>query len=318
MKGKKISVGFSGSTEDLEKILNLSEELSSVYTGGLAGKIAGGRPDYLKSLDTIEKNGKLAHAREVKYEIALNAPCGLESKENKSWWEDIIRYLKELEMCGVDYIIASHPFIMQAVKENTDMKVVASTICEAATVRSAMYYESIGADVIIPSMNINYNIEVLEQMRDSLEHASLRIMVNEHCLGDCPWRRFHHNHYAHHNEEFEYHVNCKSMFYKNPYLILTNNYIRPEDIHRYETITNEFKIVGRLKPIDTLVRIIQAYSKEEFKGNSVELTDLGLAKYFSIPNDQLDGLFDKKIRCNKVCKNCGFCMELWDLITKSA
>lgn len=318
MKGKKISVGFSGSSEDLEKILDSSEELYSVYTGGLAGKIAGGRPDYLNALDVLEKNGKLAHARGVKYEIALNAPCGLESKENKPWWEDIISYLKELEACGVDYIIASHPFIMQAVKENTGMQVVASTICEVTTARSAMYYESIGADVIIPSMNANYDMESLERMRDSLQHASLRIMVNEHCLGDCPWRRFHHNHYAHHNEEFEYHVNCKSLFYKNPYLMLTNNYIRPEDIHRYEKITNEFKIAGRLKPIDELVKIIQAYSKEEFSGNSVELTDSGLANHFNIPNEQLQGLFDKKIHCNKICKDCGYCIRLWESIKRSA
>ena len=318
MKDKKISVGFSGSSEDLKKILEASEDLFSVYTGGLSGKIAGGRPDYLSSLDELKRNSELAHSYGVNYEIALNAPCGLESKENKQWWASIIEYFKEIESCGVDYIIASHPFIMQAVKENTNMKIVTSTICEITTARSAMYYESMGSDVIIPSMNANYDMEALEQMKNCLKKASLRIMVNEHCLGDCPWRRFHHNHYAHHNEELEYHINCKSLFYKNPYLMLTNNYIRPEDIHRYEAITKEFKIVGRLKPINELVNIIQAYSKEEYRGNSVKLTDLGLAEHFNIPNEQLSDLFDKKIHCNKICKDCGYCIELYEAITKNS
>lgn len=318
MKDKKISVGYSGSTEDLERILNSSEYLYSVYTGGLAGKIAGGRPDYLKSLDVLEKNSAMAHSHGVKYEIALNAPCGLETKENKQWWDDIKSYLKELEACGVDYVIASHPFIMQAVKENTNMMIVASTICEITTARSAIYYETIGADIIIPSMNVNYNMEALEQMKGSLNKATLRIMVNEHCLGDCPWRRFHHNHYAHHNEELEYHMNCKSLFYKNPYLLLTNNYIRPEDIHRYEKITNEFKIVGRLKPTDDLIEIIQAYSKEQYEGNSLKLLDLGLSKHFCIPNGQLEGLFHKKMHCNKICSECGYCTELYESIRNLA
>ena len=309
---KKISVGYSGSEEDMDKLLASSDCLYSIYTGGLAGKIAGGRPHYLKSLDTLAQKCEKAHKIGVKYEIALNAPCGLELKSNKEWWDDIKRYLRELEDCGVDYIIASHPFIMQSVKENTDMKVVASTICEIMTPRAAEYYESLGADVIIPSMNVNFDLETLEVMGNNLKNATLRIMVNEHCLGDCPWRRFHHNHYSHHNEEFEYHVNCKTQFLNNPYLLLTNNFIRPEDLKRYEKITCEFKIVGRLTPIDDLIEIVKAYTNESYDGNSVKLFDLGLSKHFYISNASLDQLFEKKAACDKLCHSCRYCMNLWE------
>lgn len=314
MEKKEISVGYSGKSEDLDLLLSSCHQLFSVYSGGLAGKIAGGRPLYLNNLDSLASNCEKAHKKGVKYEIALNAPCGLESRTNKEWWEDICNYLKELEQCGVDYIIASHPFIMQTVKDSTNMKVVASTICEIMTARSAVYYEKIGADVIIPSMNANFNLKALEEMKSALTSAKLRIMVNEHCLGDCPWRRFHHNHYAHHNEEFEYHVNCKTTFYKNPQLLLTNNYIRPEDIQNYEKITSQFKIVGRLNPIQDLIEIIQAYEKESYDGNCVKLFDLSLMNQFNIPNKMLDGLFERKVTCNKICDQCGQCLKLWNEI----
>jgi collagenase-like PrtC family protease len=314
----RLSVGYSAGAGDLQRLLEASDCIFSVYTGGLAGKIAGGRPQYLTELDTLKKNIAMAHERGVRFEIALNAPCGLESKSNTGWWQEIRDYLRQLEECGVDYIIASHPFLMSLVKEHTKMKVVASTICEITTVRSALYYEEIGADVIIPSMNVNYDLQVLHGMRSKLKNAGLRIMVNEHCLGDCPWRRFHHSHYAHSNEERDYHMQCKTMFLKKPYLLLTNNFIRPEDIRNYLDITHDFKIVGRLVPVDDLVSRIKAYSEGTYEGNSVELVDSGLAKIFNIPNNKLDGLFEHKKRCDRICNECGYCIDLYDGILKKA
>lgn len=318
MEDIRLSVGYSAGPDDLERLLDASDCLHSVYTGGLAGRIAGGRPQYLSELDTLKESVKLAHEKGVKYEIALNAPCGLEPKSNTAWWQDIRDYLKQLEACGVDDIIASHPFLMKLVKETTGMKVVASTICEINTVRSALYYEEIGADVIIPGMNANYDLKTLEGMRSKLKNAALRIMVNEHCLGDCPWRRFHHNHYAHSNEERDYHFQCKTRFFTKPYLFLTNSFIRPEDLGNYLHITRDFKIVGRLVPLPDLLARVKAYSEGAYEGNSIELVDSGLAKHFYIPNLELDGLFAKKKQCGRLCDDCRYCIDLCGRILQRA
>ena len=305
-----LSVGYTANIENLKRILDCSENIASVYTGGLAGKISGGRPDYLQELDTLRKCVGLSHDRGVLCEIALNAPCGLQPKSNTGWWDGIREYLSELEDCGVDYVIASHPFLMKLVKEKTGMKLVASTICEIATARAAAYYEDIGADIIIPSMNVNYEMEALRRMKSNLKRAKIRIMLNEHCLGDCPWRRFHHNHYSHSNEELDYHFNCKTQFLTKPYLLLTNNAIRPEDLINYFDITHDFKIVGRMVPIEDLLSRIKAYSRGQYDGNYVSLFDSSLSRHFNIPNDALDGLYAHKINCSKLCEDCGYCMEL--------
>ncbi len=310
------TIGYSGGIENLSKLLDFSSRIETVYTGGLKNKIAGGRPQYTETMSSIEEQVKYAKDRNIFFEIALNTPCGVEERTNKSWWKDVKDYLKDLEMCGVDGIVVSHPFLLEEVASYTKMKIIVSTICEITTVRSALYYEAMGAEVIIPSMNVNYNLDVLRDMKKNLKEASLRIMVNEHCLGDCPWRRFHHSHYAHSNSEVDYHLHCKKVFMKYPERMLTNNVIRPEDIHNYFDITDDFKIVGRMVEMDVLLKQIKAYEEQKYEDNYVDLCDASLAPKIYIQNSGLSDLFEHKNKCDKVCERCGYCKKLYDRYSK--
>lgn len=313
----KLSIGYSGTYEDLQKMLDITDKIGSVYTGGVAGKIAGGRPQYIEKINDLKESIKLAHANKVDFEIALNTPCGIEPKSNKIWWDDTKDYLERLENIGVDRVILSHPFMMELAKRYTNMQVVASTICEITSVRSALYYEMIGCDIIIPSMNANYSMDVLKDIKRSLKKSKIRLMMNEHCLGDCPWRRFHHNQYAHHNDEIDYHMKCKTLMLMNPSLLLTNNVIRPEDIKSYSGITDDIKLVGRLVPIDDLLNRIKAYSDGKFSGNYIELFDSNLSKNLYIDNEKLDSLFEHKTTCKKICEQCNYCKKLYEKSMKN-
>lgn len=304
------SIGFNGNKRDLDRILSTGAQIESVYSGGLVNMIAGGRSQYADSIEQLTEVISFAKKEGVKYEIALNSSCGLHQKSDSQWWEKISDYVKALEYSGVDRIIASHPFIISLIKAKTSMEIVASTICEITEPRMAAYYEDLGADIIIPSMNVNYNLDKLNKIKRILKKARLRIMLNEHCLGDCPWRRFHHSSYAHGNYEFDYHVNCKKKFLQNHYLVLTNNCIRPEDMHNYFNITNNFKIVGRLVDIDLLIDRILAYQNQSYTGNYVNLSDENLSKVIYIPNKVLKNLFEHKSRCDFICDECEYCKEL--------
>jgi collagenase-like PrtC family protease len=312
------SVGYSGGLINLNKLILSSSKIKSVYTGGVINKIAGGRPQYSNSLNELSQEVELANINNIDFELALNSPCGIEDKSNIDWWKDIRKYLKDIEKCGVNGIIASHPFIMEEVKAQTNMKLIVSTICEVTNSRTAMYYEKMGADIIIPSMNVNYNLEQLNCIKKSLSRASLRIMVNEHCLGDCPWRRFHHNYYAHSKggKNDHYSAHCSRLMIKSPYLLLTNTAIRPEDLTKYMEITTDFKIVGRMIPIEKLVEIVTAYSKGYYNGNYVSLLDTGLSRIFYIDNNLLNDLFFHKIKCKNNCNECTYCIELYKMCSK--
>ncbi len=311
------AIGFNGKLNDLKQIINTGANIESVYSGGLPNIIAGGRPQYANSIDELKECISLAHEKKILYEIALNTPCGVNDKTDKKWWQEVEDYFKLLEDCGVDRVVISHPFLINLVKSKTNMEVAVSTICEVTEPRMAKYYEEMGADILIPSMNINFKLDKLSAIKQTLKNTKLRVMLNEHCLGDCPWRRFHHSHYAHSNYEIDYHMNCKRKFMKSPYLNITNNCIRPEDMIRYKDITDNFKIVGRLVSISTLVERISAYSSQTYKGNYINLSDEKMADIIKIPNYELNEIFDMKSRCDFNCDECKYCSKLYDRITKT-
>lgn len=228
----QLSVGFNGKKDTLLKIINSSNKVGDVYTGGLSGKIYGGRFQYEDSYEKIKENIEICHKHGITLSITLNSPSGVPEKSDKIWWDDIANYLCELESIGVDKVICSHPFLISLAKEKTNLIVVASTIAEISNVRSALYYEELGADIIVPSVSINHDLKELILMKDNLQHATLKILVNEVCLGNCPYRRFHHAHLSkanHRNYDIDYTSSCTKKYLDNPYLFLTNNVIRPED-----------------------------------------------------------------------------------------
>ena len=313
----RFCVGYSGKFDDLRKIIAASPKVTSVYTGGLTGRIAGGRPSYMDTFDELARQVGYAHENGVEVELALNAPGNVPDGTDKAWWDNLTRYLTDLEQTGVDSLIVSHPLIMGQIKSKTRLKLSVSTICEIKTARSALYYEKMGGDVIIPSMNANLDMESLRLMKKSLSRAKLRIMVNERCLGDCPWRTAHFSQNSERgsNQTYsydQYYLNCHRMFYENPWLLLSNNAIRPEDLTHYEDITLDFKIVGRLAPVEDTLARIRAYADGNFDGNFVRLLISQFKNIIHIPNKSLDGLIEKKFTCNKVCDTCQYCKNLFE------
>ena len=259
------------------------------------------------------------HDKNARLAVTLNSPCNVPPLSEKQWWENVKNYLKHLESIGVDTAIIAHPFIMALAKENTNLSVAASIICDVNTPRGALYYEDMGADVIVPSSSINYDLEQLKQIKANLKKAKLALLVNEACLGNCPWRRFHQNALSHADRkgyDLDYAMSCTGLYEKNPYMMLTNNVVRPEDLKEYEGISDMFKLVGRTTDEETLLKMIHAYSTESYHGNLVEIVDKGFSEFINLPNDQLDSLFAQKSNCIKNCQNCSKCKTLYRKINR--
>lgn len=56
----QLSVGFNGKKDTLLKIINSSNKVGDVYTGGLSGKIYGGRFQYEDSMRRLKRILKYA------------------------------------------------------------------------------------------------------------------------------------------------------------------------------------------------------------------------------------------------------------------
>lgn len=316
----KLSVGFNGDLNLLEKMYEDKEnKIGTLYTGGYLKDITSGRYQHSKSEQELEKIVESVHDKNARLAVTLNSPCNVPPLSEKQWWKNIKKYLKQLESIGVDTIVVAHPFIMSIAKENTNLSVAASIICDVNTPRGALYYEEMGADIIVPSSSINYELDQLKKIKANLKKAKLALLVNEACLGNCPWRRFHQNALAHADRkgyDLDYAMSCTNLYEKNPYMMLTNNVVRPEDLKKYEGITDLFKLVGRTIDEETLLKMIHAYSTESYHGNLVEIVDKGFSEFINLPNDQLDSLFEQKSNCIKNCQNCSKCKKLYRKINK--
>lgn len=316
----KLSVGFNGDLNLLEKMYDDKEnKIGTLYTGGYLKDVTSGRYQHSASEQELEKIVKAVHDKQSRIAVTLNSPCNVPPLSEKQWWENVKEYLKHLEAIGVDTAIIAHPFIMALAKEHTNLSVAASIICDVNTPRGAMYYENMGADVIVPSSSINYDLEQLKKIKLNLKSAKLALLVNEACLGNCPWRRFHQNALSHADRkgyDLDYAMSCTNLYEQNPYMMLTNNVVRPEDLKEYEGISDMFKLVGRTTDDDTLLKMIHAYSTESYHGNLVEIVDKGFSEFINLPNDQLDELFEQKSNCIKNCQNCSKCKTLYKRINK--
>lgn len=315
----KLSIGFNGDIELLKRLMSEENKIGTLYTGGYLRDVSSGRYQHSLDGENLKKIIDEAHKYNLRLAVTLNSPCNVPPLAEKSWWARVEDYLKEMEYLGVDTVIIAHPFIMNLAKEKTNMCVVASIICDVDTPRGAMYYEDMGADIIVPSSSINYEIGILRNIKNSLRHAKLAILVNEACLGNCPWRRYHQNSLSHADRpgyDSDYPKSCTGMYKSKPYMALTNNVVRPEDLVKYEGITDMFKLVGRTTDDDTLCKMVKAYSEEKFAGNLMEIVDKGFSKFINIPNDKIDSLFDQKQNCIKNCQTCSKCKELYESINQ--
>lgn len=316
----KLSVGFNGNLELLEKMyMDKEKKIGTLYTGGYLKEVTSGRYQLSKNERELERIVEIVHDKNARLAVTLNSPCNVPPLSEKQWWENVKNYLKQLESIGVDTAIIAHPFIMSLAKENTNLSVAASIICDVNTPRGALYYEDMGADIIVPSSSINYDLKQLKQIKANLKKAKLALLVNEACLGNCPWRRFHQNALSHADREgydLDYAMSCTSLYEKKPYMMLTNNVVRPEDLKEYEGISDMFKLVGRTTDEETLLKMVHAYSTESYHGNLVEIVDKVFSQFINLPNDQLDSLFEKKSNCIKNCQNCSKCKTLYRKINR--
>lgn len=312
----RLSVGYNGKLETLEKLFKIPvHKIKNVYTGGIKDFLKGGRNQYIDSIKELEKQVIFSKENDITLSIVLNTPLNIREKNNKEWWSKFENYIKILENIGVDGVILSHPFLIEKVRESSNLKITASAICEISSPIEAEYYEKLGADIIVPSTKINYNLDTLLKIKHSLKSAELKLIANEYCLMGCPFRKFHWNHIAseYYDNDNDYSDSCSSIYLNSPHKVLSSSVIRPEDLHKYSEITDYFKLIGRTKKTEDsfLEDTIKSYSQENYQGNFINLSSYGLGKYIKIDNHKLKNLFELKKNCDFNCNICKKCEVLY-------
>ncbi|HEC56391.1 MAG TPA: U32 family peptidase [Candidatus Syntrophoarchaeum butanivorans] len=318
-----LSVAHPGHMEALKEIIRAGNgNIYEVYTGGSPDCIGTARSGLGRTTtEDIREQVEYAHSHGIRMNIVLNSSC-LGGRHLTQDGHNLYRwYLNVLNDIGVDSVTVAEPFLVEMIaKEFPDIDITVSCIAFVNSPQKAMYYEELGAETIALDININKNFPVLQNIREAVS-CKLKVLVNEGCILDCPFRYAHFNLLSHANGpeprpplKYEYYQQrCATMRVKHPELLISSGWIRPEDVKEYEAIGIDlFKISGRIQSVNWITNCVRAYSAREYHGNLLELLDSTreLRRLFYLPNDALEGAIEKWKVCDKNCYKCGYCKRL--------
>ena len=273
----------------------------------------------------VEDHIAQCRSRGIGFVYTINASCSENREftaEGQRWLAERLGWLAEAGAAGV---VATNPYIIEMVKRRYPaLRVNLSSLVKLDSVDQARFYEDLGVDAIYLPEYVNRNFKLLRALRKSLS-CDLVIILNLGCLVHCPLRDYHANFVSHASASLQrgcyldYSLaKCSQIKAASPVEAIKAPWIRPEDLARYEEIGfSHFKLAGREKGRQWLLRAVAAYCARRYEGN---LNDLvigldGVDPFGDLPvyldNSKLDGFIDffKKKDCRLGCDGCAHCEE---------
>lgn len=290
----------------------------------------------------IEEFVENAHSKNIGVCYAINSPI-ITPKHIAAKSEDISYFIRQLERMGIDGIIVASPAFAKyflVAHSKSMMHVIGSTVLGLNTLEQIDEFEET-FDRVCPHTDKNRDIVFLKKMNRIIE---VELLVNEMCLHHCAWRNYHYCQEAS-SQMFEsskilkgfesYPIDeCWKCFVDRPSNILKSRWVRPEDIHLYESVGIEwFKLSGRTMPTEWIIRVAKAYVERTYDGNLLDLFPIVTGslskekegnKIFYINNNAIDGLGAELLRrdngnCSLGCKiiSCDICDREWESYKES-
>ncbi len=289
--------------ELLDKLEPLQEETGRIHEvyGSLSRSIVGsGRPARRlaqqggePTFDDVRSFTERAHGSDIRVNYLLNAITLNHNEYTHSGRQELVDYISQVQDTGVDMVTIAVPYLIELVREKfPDLPVCISVVCEIATVQSMRLFEGYGAERIHFAEECNRDLDLLGEMVKKTE-SDVSLVVNNGCLRFCPHRVYHHSlctQGSQSDKPMDGYVDypllkCSIERARNPAEILRSPWIRPEDLSFYEGRfgIELFKIAGRQLPLELNVNTIQAYARQAYEGNFMDLLATPAANFAKHP-----------------------------------
>ncbi|MBU0477838.1 hypothetical protein KKC91_04640 [bacterium] len=334
----KFAVGYQLPEQDEESLVDIvrdfREHISEVYFPWLdmpSGRSPMTMRDGFVDWDgqrKLEEELKKFKEMGIKLDLLLNANCYGQyslSEHLKNLVCSVISHLKE--STGIDIVTTTSLMIARTVKENfPDIDVRASVNMRIGTVR-AMEYVADLFDSFYVQREYNRNPDRIQELREWADknNKKLYILVNSGCLNFCSGQVFHDNLVAHEKEIGTMKnikdwnpILCWNYYAKreNRVTFLQNSWIRPEDIHNYNSYFSMAKLATRMHANPR--KVIQSYVEEKFNGNLLDLLEPGHSPIFSpyiVDNSKFpEDWFKKTSNCTRNCHQCNYCKQVLEKV----
>ncbi|MBQ7840173.1 MAG: hypothetical protein IJ390_06780 [Lachnospiraceae bacterium] len=286
----KYTVGLQYTNEAfLECIIQNKEHIDEVYFAW--GDFPNGRTNQLQNdyftpwelqSRQIKVLGKMAEAG-IGLNLLFNANCYGKDSQSRAFFEKIGMTVDYIEsQFGLKSVTTTSPLIAKFVKNNfKEIAVRASVNMEIGTTQG-MDYLAEYFDGYYMKREWNRDFDKIKELSEWCHEngKKLYLLANSGCLNHCSAHNFHDNLVAHEQEisqmDNAYHFTgiCREYLKEESHylsLIHDTNFIRPEDIHKYEPYFESVKLATRVHKAPVIV--LNSYIREKYSGNILELLE---------------------------------------------
>ena len=330
----RYSIATSWDNELLEKIEGLNNTISKnqikeIYGSFPKAIIGCGRPgNFLPQItqEQFENHIKLAQKKGLDFNYTLNSPSFDFTSLYNSKRKKLISFLTYLEFLGTDVITISNYDLAVFISNDFDFEIVVSCIANVNSINKFNKWRNIKnvKRINLPHSK-NRDFPFLRDLKNKSD-VEIELIANETCLFDCAYRDYHYSHVGHFSEigcdEKNYidlpMMNCTIDKLEDLSELLKARWIRPENIQDYVNYgINYIKITDRTLPLDFLCKCAEAYMKNSYNGNLVDILSL-TPHYFAdclnfpriyIDNNKLSHFLDIFLmeKCGNNCEKCTLC-----------
>ena len=220
---------------------------------------------------------------DIPLNILFNANCYGKDSQSRAFFVKVgetVDYIKS--SYGLSSVTTTSPLIAKFIKANfEDLSVRASVNMEIGTVEG-MKYVSDYFDSYYVKRELNRDIGAIKRLKEwsDANGKQLFLLANSGCLNFCSAHNFHDNLVAHEAEiaamdnAYAFHGICHEFLKREENyaaLIDNTNFIRPEDIAKYEGLAHAVKLATRTNPHPEVV--LKSYISGKYSGDILRLLE---------------------------------------------
>ena len=286
----KFTVGLQFTNDAfLDCILENRDRIAEVYFAW--GDFPNGRSNQLQNLHftpwelqlrQMEVIQRLSDAG-IGLNLLFNANCYGADSQSRAFFNKVGQTVDYISSAyGLKSVTTTSPLIAKFVKNNFEgIEVRASVNMEIGTVQG-MDYHSQYFDGYYMKRELNRDFAAIEHLSAWCKDngKKLHMLANSGCLNYCSAHNFHDNLVAHEQEiakmdnAYNFAGICKE-YLKSPEhyksLIEDTNFVRPEDIHKYEPYFDTVKLATRVHRSPCMV--LNSYVRGYYSGNILEILE---------------------------------------------
>ena len=286
----KFTVGLQYTNEPfLQTVLENSDQIAEVYFSW--GDFPNGRSNQLNHAQftpwelqqrQMEVLGRMSQAG-IGLNLLFNANCYGADAQSRAFFNKVGQTVDFIaETYGLKSVTTTSPLIAKFIKDNfPEIETRASVNMEIGTVQG-MDYLAQYFDGYYMKRELNRDLAAVAHLSDwcKANGKKLHMLANSGCLNHCSAHNFHDNLVAHEDQiakmdnAYNFTGMCKEYLRSADHyisLIEDTNFIRPEDIWKYEPYFETVKLATRIHRNPTMV--LNSYLRAKYSGNILEILE---------------------------------------------